>query len=140
MSKLVRLQDQEGNTLIPEPMFRERSITVDLTDYGTLVKTISAAFYDFGYWGIVLVNQADTNIQGLTFSTLLQIERLPIIALGAFGFVRSLGSNQDGMDKWQTSSKKIYLRKVGSGNLLGTFGANPILNVVIVGLKNSLTS
>ncbi len=139
MSKLVRLQDKEGNTLIPEPMFRQRSITVDLTDYGTLVATIDATFLDFGYWGIVYVNGTG-NVLGLTFSTLLQIEGLPIMSIGAFGYVRSLGSDQDGMDKWQMSGKKVYLRKSGGGNLTGTFLANPILNVCIVGIKASLTS
>lgn len=140
MSKLVRMTDKDGNIIVPEPMYRQRNIAVNLTDYGTLVATIDATFLDFGYWGIVYVNPAATYIQGLTFSTLLQIEGLPIMSIGAFGYVRSLGSNQDGMDKRQMSGNKVYLRKSGGGNLTGTFLANPILNVCIVGIKASLAS
>lgn len=139
MSKLVRMTDKDGNIIVPEPMYRQRNIPVNLTDYGTLVATIDATFLDFGYWGIVYVNGTG-NVLGLTFSTLLQIEGLPFMSIGAFGYVRSLGSNQDGMDKWQMSGNKVYLRKSGGGNLTGTFLANPILNVCIVGIKYSLAS
>lgn len=106
-----------------------------VTDYGTPKFTVDAPYYDLGNVGIVAFNPSTSVLQGVSFSTLLQLENLPFIAISASGFVRSLGSGQEGMDTWQLSGNKIYLRKRGGGNLIGTFGENPILQVCIIGIK-----
>lgn len=106
-----------------------------VTDYGTSKFTVDAPYYDLGNIGIIAFNPGVSVLEGQSFSTLLQLENLPFIAISASGYVRSLGSGQDGMDTWQLASNKIYLRKRGAGNLLGTFLANPILQVCIIGIK-----
>ena len=106
-----------------------------VTDYGTAKFTVNAPYYDLGNIGIIVFNPSESVLQGVSFSTLLQLENLPFIAISANGFVRSLGINQDGMDTWQLSGTKMYLRKRGGGNLIGTFGQNPILQVTIIGIK-----
>lgn len=111
------------------------TVSITVTDYGTTKFTYNANYLDLGNIGIVYLSPPENVLQGLSFSTLLQIENLPVSAISANGYVRSLGTGQDGMDTWQLSGKKIYLRKRGGGNLIGTFGGNPLLQVCIIGIK-----
>ena len=106
-----------------------------VTDYGTPKFTVDAPYYDLGNIGIITFNPSESVLQGQSFSTLLEIENLPFVAISASGFVRSLGVDKDGLDAWQLSGRKMYLRQRGGFNLLGTFGANPILQVTIIGIK-----
>ena len=106
-----------------------------MTDYGTPKITVNAPYYDLGNIGIIAFNPSESVLQGQSFSTLLQIENLPFVAISASPLVRSLGVDKDGLDVWQLSGNKMYLRQRGGFNLLGTFGANPILQVTIIGIK-----
>lgn len=115
--------------------YTETTTPVLVTDYGTPKFTVNAPYYDLGNIGIVVFNPSASVLQGQSFSSLLQIENLPFVAISANGFVRSLGVDQDGLDAWQLSGTKMYLRQRGGFNLLGTFGANPILQVTIIGIK-----
>lgn len=110
------------------------SVTVNVTDYGTAKFSVTTTLYRLGDIGIMYLNPGSSTLLNVSFSVLLQIEGLPFSAISASGYVRSLGSGQDGMDTWQTSTTKVFLRKRGGGNLLGTFGANPLLQVMIVGV------
>lgn len=115
-------------------MYQHSTFTANITDYGTQKLAVTCDCYRLGNLGFAFINPSSNSIYGLSFNTLLQIENLPFTAISASGFVRSLGSGQDGMDCWQMSSHKIYLRKVGGGNLTGTFTTNPILSVLVVGI------
>lgn len=108
-----------------------------VTDYGTTKFTVDAIYYDLGNIGIAFLNPGTSVLQGVSFSTLLELESLPFQPISASGYVRSLGSNQDGMDTWQVapSTHSVFLRKRGGGNLVGTFGTNPLLQVTIIGVK-----
>ncbi len=109
-------------------------VTVNITDYGTAKFSETTTLYRIGKVGVLYIAPSESTLYGVTFSSLLQIENLPFSVISATGYVRSLGSGQDGMDTWQMSTNKIYLRKRGGGNLLGTFGVNPLLQVMIVGI------
>ena len=104
-----------------------------MTDFGTAKFTVDASLWEMGDFVVAYFDPPTSTLANKTFSTLLEVDNIPFNPIGAFGFVRSLGSNNDGLDVWQAASHKIYLRKRGGGNLTGTFGATPLLQTVILG-------